>query len=502
MSSPLLARPVTGTDTLGARPDRVRKFDCEVVVVGGGIAGLSAAWRLRERDMLLLEAAPAVGGRIRSEPRGSYWLNLGPHVLPPPTTNLGRLLDELGLETALIPGTATAAFVNGKLVAGGRPETFPFRLRLPLAARLSLAKAGIKIRSAVREYLDLAVRQHGETPAAVRQRLLAYRDETTFAEFLGTLHPDVEGLLRAAINRVSAEPEELAAGAGVGQFAATFNGDNNLYHRNLPGGTGVLVERLASRLVGSIMAATRVTSVRNAADAVVIKATAGNEEELEVRARVAIVATPAFVSLDIIDQLPADLRAALGQIRYGPYVVAGLLTREQTAMPWDRVYALVVARKSFNMFFNTASLLRAASQRLPGGSVTVYGAAGRGKDLLGLPDEAVVSRFATDLNSVFPQLRNLIEEVVIQRWPNGIPFAAPGRGAHQACLETPVGRVILAGDYLGERGGLDTAATSGIEAAENALKMLQSGAPQLQEAVRLGAGPTDATDRPPNHRRT
>jgi oxygen-dependent protoporphyrinogen oxidase len=472
-----------------------------VVVVGGGIAGLSAAWRLRNRDVLLLEAAPAVGGRIRSEPRGTYWLNLGPHVLPPPATNLGRLLDELGLETALIPGTATAAFVSGNVVVGGRPETFPFRLRLPPAGRLSLAKAGIKIRRAVREYLDLAARRPGETPGAVRQRLLAYRDEITFAEFLGALHRDVESLLRAAINRVSAEPEELAAGAGVGQFAATFSGNNNLYHRNLPGGTGLLVERLASRIAGSIRTATRVTSVRNEADAVVVKAIAGDDEELEVRARVAIVATPAFVALDIIDQLPADLRAALRHIRYGPYVVAGVLTREQTAMPWDRLYALVVAGKSFNMFFNTASLLRLASQRLPGGSVTVYGAAGRGNELLGLTDQAVVSRFTSDLNSVFPQLRNLIEEVVIQRWPKGIPFAAPGRGAHQTCLETPVGRVILAGDYLGERGGLDTAATSGIEAAENALQMLANRVPQLREAVRLSARPPDVTDQPHAHRR-
>ena len=53
-----------------------------VVIGGGGIAGLSAAWRLRDRDVLLLEAGDRLGGRMRSDPRGDYWLNYGAHLFP------------------------------------------------------------------------------------------------------------------------------------------------------------------------------------------------------------------------------------------------------------------------------------------------------------------------------------------------------------------------------------------------------------------------------------
>jgi len=52
----------------------------DVVIVGGGLAGLSAAWRLRHWDTVLLESGHRVGGRIRSERRGAYWLNWGGHV--------------------------------------------------------------------------------------------------------------------------------------------------------------------------------------------------------------------------------------------------------------------------------------------------------------------------------------------------------------------------------------------------------------------------------------
>ena len=94
--------------------------------------------------------------------------------------------------------------------------------------------------------------------------------------------------------------------------------------------------------------------------------------------------------------------AALDAVRYGPYVVAAMLTSERHAMPWDRIYALVTAGRSFNMLFNTASTLRTGEGRRPGGSLTVYGAASLAERLGERSDEVVTSTFVEDLYGVFP----------------------------------------------------------------------------------------------------
>ena len=87
----------------------------DVVVIGGGIAGLAAAWRLRHRDVLLLEASDRQGGRMRSEVRGEYWLNYGAHLFPPPGSIVDGMASECGLETA--PVTATVSRPHSAAIA-------------------------------------------------------------------------------------------------------------------------------------------------------------------------------------------------------------------------------------------------------------------------------------------------------------------------------------------------------------------------------------------------
>ena len=77
----------------------------DVVVIGGGIAGLAAAWRLRHRDVLLLEAEDRLGGRMRSDPHGDYWLNYGAHLFPAPGSLVDSIARDCGLETVPVTGS-------------------------------------------------------------------------------------------------------------------------------------------------------------------------------------------------------------------------------------------------------------------------------------------------------------------------------------------------------------------------------------------------------------
>jgi oxygen-dependent protoporphyrinogen oxidase len=75
-----------------------------VAIVGGGIAGLSAAWELSRRGVpfVLLEAGERWGGVIRSERADGFLLEAGPDTLLAQKPAALALVRELGLEDRLV----------------------------------------------------------------------------------------------------------------------------------------------------------------------------------------------------------------------------------------------------------------------------------------------------------------------------------------------------------------------------------------------------------------
>jgi oxygen-dependent protoporphyrinogen oxidase len=431
----------------GGDGSSVTEGPLDAVVVGGGIAGLTAAWALRDRNALVLEASDRVGGRIWSEPRGEYWLNFGAHVFGSATSATGDLLSSLGVDARAVPGRLAAAALNGKIVSRGPVELFPVRLPMPVRSRIALVRAGVKLRLAVREYARLAAPIPGEDPAERQARMLAFLDDRSFTEFIGPLPADVDALFRSTLTRSSGEPEQLAAGYGVGYFHLVWNRAEGL-SRTIMGGSSRLIEALATELGPRVITSASATSVATDGDGVVVRYRQKGAER-ELRTRTAVVATPAYVTREIIPALPEETRAALAAITYGPYVVGAFSTNERTRTPWDEIYALATPRRSFSMLFNTVNVLRAEGARSPGGSLMVYAAAQRARDLGGLDDAEVADRFLADLHDLYPHARGVVEDVVIRRWERGLPYPQPGRSALQPALTRSLAPIHLAGDYLG-----------------------------------------------------
>ena len=79
-----------------------------VVIIGGGISGLAAAHRIRERSdsgsvhLTLLEAGPQVGGLVQTEERNGFLLEHGPDSFISEKPQALRLAKRLGLESHLI----------------------------------------------------------------------------------------------------------------------------------------------------------------------------------------------------------------------------------------------------------------------------------------------------------------------------------------------------------------------------------------------------------------
>jgi protoporphyrinogen/coproporphyrinogen III oxidase len=435
----------------------------DAVVVGAGIGGLAAAWDLRDRDVLVLEAAHRLGGRVHSEPRGQYWLNLGAHVFSGPGSATWRLADEVGVELRKVPGQLVAVELNGRIVAGGRPEFFPFRLPLAFRDRIALIRAGLRLKRAVAGYERVAEPRPGETVADTRRRVLAYGDDRTFADWLGPLSGDAAALFRATVTRSTAELDEIAFGHGAGYFSLVWNAGKGLSY-NVLGGPGRLIDGIAAGLPSRTVTGAEVREVKIEGDLVRVRYRQDGAER-EVLARHVVLATKAFDAVRIAVDLPPETRRSLEGIPYGPTVVMALVTGEKTPMPWDELYALATPKRAFSMLFNVVNVLRPGREaREPGGSLMVYRSGRVALELMERSDSEIEQAFLEDLYAIFPAARGIVTETVLVRMPRMLPYAFPGRAALQPALEQPLGRIHLAGDYLG---GVytETAISSGQAAA-------------------------------------
>ena len=74
------------------------------VVVGSGLAGLSAGYRLRERgwQVTVFESMERVGGRVLSESEDGFVFDVGPVIVTDKYTEYMKLVRDVGLSDQVV----------------------------------------------------------------------------------------------------------------------------------------------------------------------------------------------------------------------------------------------------------------------------------------------------------------------------------------------------------------------------------------------------------------
>src|SRR5580698_6538699 len=442
----------------------------DVVIVGGGAAGLTAASVLAGRDLLVLDEAGRLGGRLHSIPGpDSSWINLGAHVLTGGPSRIAALVAEAGLNTLPVPGVGSAIWFGDRLHTRRRVEAYPVVLPLSARERVALARAGLTIRLLARNWRRSSRRLPGESWPDWRHRLADFQSSRTFADLLGS--PPVRV---AAIFRSAGEADEVTAGAALSIFGALWSRTASSAVTNVAGGAGRVGERWQARLGDRAVLGARVTEVReHPATAEVRYVRDGQAGRLF--ARHVILAVPASLASALLPGAPPAIADELRAVAYGPFVCLGVATTGIGAVSWDDVYAIVTPGLAFDMLFHHSSSVR-PGDAVPGHkSLMAYAGGARARALLGAPDEQIRRAFTADLERVLPELRGHVAAAVVKKWPHGNCYPTPSSRLDRvlAWNRRPGARVRLAGDYFGALGGTaEAAASSGFAAGTGVARAL------------------------------
>jgi hypothetical protein len=288
-----------------ARPDATQKTD--IVIIGGGMAGLSAAYFLRGKDWLLLEKEDHFGGNAYQEEYDGQPFATGA-AYDFHGSFSDQLATEIGLHMPLVD-MPDPTIDNGQYV----PDTWISGLdHLPYKK---------DVVASFRKFRDDMLK------IDVRKKILEL-DAQPFTDFTNAYAPEVAKWWDAyGPSNWGAVTEDTSAFIGIFDAQYLIKGEDNT-RAILPGGLGCishkLVEVMKPKFGDRMLGGATVTSIAQDSDGVRVTYLQG-DKLTTVAAKIAIVAAPKYIASRLVAGLPNDQKQAMHRMRYAPYPVVNMI---------------------------------------------------------------------------------------------------------------------------------------------------------------------------------
>ena len=462
----------------------------EVIIVGAGIAGLSAGYELRDQNIKILEKNSYVGGRTVAGEYKGFTYAKGTEYLGIPEGKFASMLREIGAEPVEVPYPTDAIYYNGELHIGENEiAQLYFKHECPCTGKSKLEQYNLFLRA----FLDLQRLYENEGRLDEELKRL---DRTSLKDFFDSLGLDqfyydrfdllVRGIFGAGISEVStlvAAPEIAYEFEG----ATAISNEEDVYEEEDTTSTDVysfkrgiteVIEKLVKVLDNKIQTDSTVASVDKTNDGKLIVSYKDKEGTLHLlKAKVVIMATPAPITKNIAaNVLDKEVLDRLEWFEYSPYITVNLFSDEPI---FDKAFAISVFDAFFTDLYDSTWVQRHYLPGLKAEPVSITGLyipaeSYKDRSILELTDEEILKKIYADLDRIFPSASIKVKGYDIHRFDYAYPVIKPGFYENVIELnELNDGSVLLAGDYMSYP-NFDIAAETGFNAAELSKKVLMN----------------------------
>jgi protoporphyrinogen/coproporphyrinogen III oxidase len=450
----------------------------KVVIVGGGIAGLAAARRLESVvpnvEVALVESDGVLGGKVRTERVDGFVIEAAPDSFLSRKERGVGLCEELGLGGELIgrrpENHRTYVRRGGELLPLPEGLTGTIPTNLEALERSALLSEEGKAQFLAEPDAPVALGDEDESVAAFVTRRFGREAYDALVEPLMTGIYGGDGVqlsLRATFPQLRAL--ELEHGSLLRALPAQPVSGELPPFVSLRGGMDALVRTLVAGLERTTVLHGSALAARRTAGGYEVDL--GEGETL--RGDGVVVATPAFVTAELLAELDPELADAHVSIPYASSVVVTLAFSTTEVTPLDG-YGYVIPRAEGGDVLACTWSSQKWEARAPEGSALVRVYAGRfgGHDLTLDSDDELVALARTELELIGVTAEPTLTRV--QGWPLGMPQYVLGHPERveriELSLQEHPGLAVAGAAYRGV--GIPDCIASGEAAAESVARAL------------------------------